>query len=94
MVQTGAINIAMHLIASYRFAMVHNVEAMPEARKRRRSLETRLSVSLRQEQHDALEEIAEANHVTAAWVVRLACDQLIDDYRSGQLTLPIYRVLT
>jgi len=93
-VQTGALNIAMHLIASYRLDMVHNVRWMPEVRKRRRSLETRLSVSLRQEQHDALEEIAEANHVTTAWVVRLACDQLIDDYRSGQLTLPIYRVLT
>jgi hypothetical protein len=50
-------------------------------------------VSLRQEQHDALEEIAEANHVTASWVVRLACDKLIDDYNSGQLKLPIYEAL-
>lgn len=67
--------------------------SLVHARKRRKHLESRLSVSLRQEQHDALEEIAEANHVTASWVVRLACDKLIDDYNSGQLKLPIYEVL-
>ena len=49
---------------------------------------------MRQEQHDALEQIAEENNVTAAWVVRLACDKLIDDYNTGQLKLPIYQVLS
>jgi hypothetical protein len=91
--QSGAFCTALHLVAPNRFGLVHNLADMPVARKRRRPLESRLSVSLRQEQHDALDEIAEANHVTAAWVVRLACDKLIEEYHSGQLTLPIYRVL-
>jgi hypothetical protein len=91
---SGAIYIGLHLVAPNRVGLVHNLSAMPGARKRRRPLEARLSVSLRQEQHDALDEIAEANHATAAWVVRLACDKLIEEYHSGQLSLPIYRVLT
>jgi hypothetical protein len=92
--QSGAICTRLHLVAPNRFGLVHNLAEMPVARKRRRPLESRLSVSLRQEQHDALDEIAEANHVTAAWVVRLACDKLIEEYHSGQLTLPIYRVVS
>jgi hypothetical protein len=70
------------------------VHTVGDLKKRRRPLETRLSVSLRQEQHDALEQIAETNKVTAAWVVRLACDRLIAEYNTGQLRLPIYTVMS
>lgn len=49
----------------------------------------RTSVSLPKEQHAQLEEIAETNDVSIAWVIRQAVNQFLERTQNEQLTLPI-----
>lgn len=49
----------------------------------------RQSISFTQEQHDALMNLAEKNHVSICWVVRFACDRLIENHRDHQLLLDL-----
>jgi predicted DNA-binding ribbon-helix-helix protein len=62
---------------------------MPTAVRRRNSLDRRLSVSLEQRQHDALVKIADKRSLPLAWVVRHACQRLIEEEEAGQLRLPL-----
>lgn len=58
---------------------------------RRRTKGARLSISLTQEQYDALQELADKNNVTLAWLGRYAVDQLLQQTGAGQLPLPLRR---
>lgn len=44
---------------------------------------TRLSVSLEEQDHDALAEIAAENDVSISWVIRKAIRQFVETYRDG-----------
>ncbi len=43
-------------------------------------LKVRLSVSFSKEQHDLLAKLAADNNVSICWVVRHACDLLVDSH--------------
>jgi hypothetical protein len=61
------------------------------ARAPRPNLERRLSVSLTDDQYEALRTMAEENSVGLAWLVRYACEQLIKEHEGRQLPLPLRR---
>lgn len=44
---------------------------------------TRLSVSLEEQDHNALVEIAAENDVSISWVIRKAIRQFVETYRDG-----------
>lgn len=44
---------------------------------------TRLSVSLEEQDHNALAEIAAENDVSISWVIRKAIRQFVETYRDG-----------
>ncbi len=44
---------------------------------------TRLSVSLEEQDHNALAEIAAENDVSISWVIRKAIRQFVEKYRDG-----------
>ena len=44
---------------------------------------TRLSVSLEEQDHNALVEIAAENDVSVSWVIRKAIRQFVETYRDG-----------
>jgi hypothetical protein len=48
----------------------------------------RVTTTLTKEQHDAIEHIANQNHVKLAWVVRQAVERLIEQAEGGPL-LPL-----
>jgi len=48
----------------------------------------RLSVSLESALHTRLERIANRNRVSIAWVIRYACEKLLQDAELSQLKLP------
>jgi hypothetical protein len=59
----------------------------PGARVKRAGIP--LTVYLPEEQAADLNEVCKARHVTKATLVRFAMDQLFDQLRNGQLTLPL-----
>jgi hypothetical protein len=72
---------------------MHNTEVLDNPRgprRRAKTLGSRLTVSLTQEQHKGLQELADKHSVTLAWLARYAVDQLLR--RGGsQLPLPLHR---
>lgn len=50
----------------------------------------RTSVMLPSESYEQIQALADANHVSAAWVIRHAVLKLLDE-QTGQLRLPLVR---
>ena len=48
----------------------------------------RTSVMLTEDAHLQIQALADANHVSAAWVIRMAVQRFLDEYQ-GQLELPL-----
>lgn len=48
----------------------------------------RTSVMLPEETHSRVQALADANHVSAAWVIRTAVQRFLDEHQ-GQLELPL-----
>jgi len=48
----------------------------------------RTSVNLTEELHDRVQALADANHVSAAWIIRTAVARFLDDY-GDQTQLPL-----
>lgn len=48
----------------------------------------RTSVMLPEDVHLQVQALAEANHVSSAWVIRMAVQRFLDEYQ-GQLELPL-----
>jgi predicted DNA-binding protein len=48
----------------------------------------RTSVMLPEDTHLQVQALADANHVSSAWIVRVAIQRFLDEYQ-GQLELPL-----
>ncbi|WP_407353495.1 CopG family transcriptional regulator [Luteimonas sp. R10] len=48
----------------------------------------RTSVTLPEDVHSQVQALADSNHVSSAWVIRMAVQRFLDEYR-GQLELPL-----
>ena len=48
----------------------------------------RTSVMLPEDTHLQVQALADANHVSSAWVIRMAVQRFLDEYQ-GQLELPL-----
>ena len=48
----------------------------------------RTSVMLPEDAHLQIQALADANHVSTAWIIRMAVQRFLDEYQ-GQLELPL-----
>lgn len=82
--------VGAHVSGAEWCGVVQNASMASRSRGARQQAKAhRLSISLTRDQYDALQELAEKNNVTLAWLARYALDQLLQQTGAGQQPLPL-----